>query len=187
MRKVYLNDDIVHFDWQAALPLLSEQRRQLCLQFKYELGRKTCAAAYLLLCEALQQEYGILEKPVFSYGEHGKPTIVGHPEIHFNFSHCREAALCVVSDHPVGVDIESIDRYKASVARYTMNDQEMEIILQATSPAEAFVSLWTKKEAVLKLLGTGITDDMKTALVDHPFDVHTISCREKNYIYSIAQ
>ena len=31
---VYLNDDIEHFDWQAALPLLSEQRREQCLKFQ---------------------------------------------------------------------------------------------------------------------------------------------------------
>ncbi len=184
---IYLNDDIAHFDWQAALPMLSEQRRQQCLQFKFDLGRKTCAAAYLLLCQALQQEYGIMEKPVFCYGEHGKPAIEGHPEIHFNLSHCREAALCVVSDRPVGVDIESIDRYKETVAQYTMNEEEMALIHRSDSPAEAFVTFWTQKEAVLKLRGTGITDDMKMALVDNTVDVRTVVCREKNYIFSIAQ
>lgn len=42
---IYLNDRIDEFDLQAALPLLSEQRRQQALKFKFELGRKTCAAA----------------------------------------------------------------------------------------------------------------------------------------------
>ena len=56
---VYLNDDIAHFDWQSALPLLSAQRREQVLKFKYEQGRRTCAAAYLLLCEGLRKEYGI--------------------------------------------------------------------------------------------------------------------------------
>ena len=105
---VYLNDDIEHFDWQAALPLLSEQRREQCLRFKHEQGRKTCAAAYLLLCEALRKEYGIEEPPIFEYGDHGKPSLVGLPHIHFNLSHCRVAAICVVSDKPVGVDIEAV-------------------------------------------------------------------------------
>ena len=36
---VYLNDDIAHFDWEAALPLLSEQRREQTLKFKHLLGR----------------------------------------------------------------------------------------------------------------------------------------------------
>ena len=105
---VYLNDHIADFDWEKALPLLSEQRREQTLKFKYELGRKTCAGAYLLLCEALRKEYGIMEPPVFEYGEHGKPYIVGHPDIHFNISHCKEAVLCVTSPRPVGVDVEFI-------------------------------------------------------------------------------
>ena len=102
---IYLNDDIAGFDFEASLPLLSEQRREQALKFKYEQGRKTCSAAYLLLCQALQQEYGITDRPIFEYGEHGKPAIVGLPHIHFNLSHCREAAICVVSDSPVGIDI----------------------------------------------------------------------------------
>ena len=120
---LYLNDDIAGFDFEAALPLLSDQRREQALKFKFELGRKTCAMAYLLLCEGLRKEYGITERPVFEYGEHGKPFIIGHPDIHFNVSHCREGVICVISDRPVGVDIESIREYTESLVRYTMNDR----------------------------------------------------------------
>lgn len=182
---IYLNDDIEHFDWQAALPLLSEQRREQCLRFKHEQGRKTCAAAYLLLCEGLRKEYGIEEPPVFEYGEHGKPSIVGHPEIHFNMSHCKEAAVCVLSDNPVGVDIESIRRYSESLARYTMSDAEMERILQAECPEEEFIRLWTQKEAVLKLSGEGIRNDMKHVL-DGLKNAKSVINVKKSYIYSIV-
>lgn len=188
---VYLNDDIDHFDWQAALPLLSEQRREQCLKFRHELGRKTCAAAYLLLCEALRKEYGIHELPVFEYGEHGKPVLAGLPHIHFNLSHCREAAICVVSDKSVGVDIESIHRYSESLARYVMNDNEMEEILHAENPALTFTKLWTQKEAVVKLTGHGISNDMKSVLQDRvlegsTFEIQTVVNAEKNYVYSIT-
>ena len=175
---IYLNDDIEHFDWQAALPLLSEQRREQCLKFKHELGRKTCAAAYLLLREALRKEYGIEEAPVFEYGEHGKPLIVGHPDIHFNLSHCREAAICVVSDHPVGVDVESIHRYSESLARYVMSHAE--------NPALVFTQLWTRKEAAVKRSGYGISNDMKHVLEELPFEIETVLNTEKNYVYSIT-
>ena len=37
---IYLNDDIAGFDFEASLPLLSEQRREQALKFKYEQGRK---------------------------------------------------------------------------------------------------------------------------------------------------
>ena len=182
---IYLNDDIEHFDWQAALPLLSEQRREQCLKFKHELGRKTCAAAYLLLCEGLRQEYGIEEPPVFEYGEHGKPTIAGHPEIYFNMSHCREAAICVLSDKPVGVDIESIHRYSDSLARYTMSDAEMERIAQAERHDVEFIRLWTLKEAVLKHSGEGIRNDMKHVL-DNLKDAKTVINEKKLYIFSVV-
>ena len=182
---IYLNDDIEHFDWEAALPLLSEQRREQCLKFKYENGRKTCAAAYLLLCEGLRQEYGFTEPPVFEYGEHGKPSIVGHPDIFFNMSHCKEAAICVLSDKPVGVDIESMRRYRESLARYTMNDEEMAQILQAERPDMEFTRLWTLKEAVLKRSGEGIRNDMKHVL-DGLKDAKTVINEKKSYIYSVV-
>lgn len=184
---VYLNDDIEHFDLEAALTLLSEQRREQCLRFKFELGRKQCAAAYLLLCEALRKEYGITEPPVFEYGEHGKPAIVGYPDIHFNLSHCREAVLCVVSDKPVGCDIESISRYKESLARYTMNDEELALIASSDRPDVAFIRLWTMKEALLKRAGTGITDHMRMVLADSVGQIETVINTDKNYIYSITK
>ena len=183
---LYLNDDIAGFDFEAALPLLSEQRRKQALEFKFELGRKTCAAAYLLLREGLRKEYGITDKPIFEYGEHGKPTIVGHPEIHFNFSHCREAVVCFISDRPVGVDVESIREYKDSLVRYTMNAQEVEQIEHSERPNVAFIRLWTMKEAKLKLSGTGIIDDIKQVL-DGTEHFLTVYNEEKGYIYSVLQ
>ena len=185
---LYLNDDIAGFNFEAALPLLSEQRRQQALKFKHEQGRKTCAMAYLLLCEALRQEYGITELPVFEFGEHGKPFIVGHPDIHFNFSHCREAVICAVSDQPVGVDVESIREYKESLARYTMNDQELEQIARAERPDVEFIRLWTMKEAVLKLSGRGIVDDLKHVLTDtKTSELTTVVDPEVRYVYSICR
>ena len=183
----YLNDDIGHFDVAAALPLLSQQRREQCLKFRHELGRKTCAAAYLLLCEGLRREYGIVERPVFEYNEHGKPAIVGHPDIHFNLSHCSEAAVCIVSDHPVGIDVETVRPYKESLARYTMNDDELAQICQAPRPDVAFIRLWTQKEAVLKLQGTGIRNDMKDVLTSFRGQLATTVSPNGRYVYTIAE
>ncbi len=181
---IYLNDDIAGFDFETALPLLSDQRREQALKFKHEQGRKTCAAAYLLLCEGLRKEYGITEKPIFEYGEHGKPFIVGHPDIHFNLSHCREAAICAIADRPVGVDIESIREYKDTLAHYTMNDEELAHITLSPDPAKEFIRFWTMKEAVLKLSGDGIRNDMKTVLTGSE-NMETVVNEQQGYIYSV--
>lgn len=182
---IYLNDDIAGFDLERALPLLSDQRREQALKFRYELGRKTSAMAYLLLCEGLRQEYGIMERPLFEYGEHGKPSIVGHPEIHFNLSHCREAVVCALSDRPVGIDVEAVSHYKESVARYTMNERELREILEAERPDVAFTRLWTMKEAFLKLSGEGLRDDLKSVLNEKPA-LTTVVSADLRYVYSVA-
>ena len=182
---VYVDDRIWEFDLEAGLAEISEQRREQALRYRHELGRRQCVLAYLLLKRALREEFGIMENPVFAFGEHGKPTLVGHPDIHFNLSHCREAVLCVVSDRPVGCDVESIREFHESLVRYTMNDAEVRQIEQAPHPATEFIRLWTMKEAVLKLSGEGIRDDLKGVLQGKD-GFQTVVNQEKNYIYSIV-
>ena len=184
---IYLNDRLYDFDLDEALTRLSPQRREQALRFRHEQGRRECAAAYLLLCQGLRQEYGITQPPVFEYGEHGKPAIVGHPEIHFNLSHCREAAICVLSDRPVGVDVECLRSFDESLFRYTMNEQEQAQIQAAEFPNLEFIRLWTRKEAVAKLAGTGITNDLKHLLDCPPRMLHTVVAPNQSYVYSYCQ
>ena len=184
---VYIDEHISNFDLKTALADISEQRREQALRFRYELGQRTCVLAYLLLKKALRQEYGITENPLFEYGEHGKPAIIGHPEIHFNLSHCREAVACAVSNRPVGIDVESVREYKDSLARYTMNDDELRTIAAAGRPDAAFIRLWTMKEAALKLTGRGITDNMKTVLPATGLTFTTVERLERNYIYTVCE
>ena len=180
-----VREDIWAFDLQAALKEISEQRRELAQKFKHEQGQRLCVLAYLLLKQALREGYGITENPVFEYNEHGKPSIVGHPEIFFNLSHCKEAAICVVSDQPVGVDVEGIREYKESLVNYTMNDEEIAQIKTAENPAAAFIRLWTMKEATTKLIGTGISNDMKTVIDPTKYKYTTVD--RQRYIYTICE
>jgi 4'-phosphopantetheinyl transferase len=91
----------------------------------------------------------------------------------------------VVSDKPVGVDIETIRPYKESLARYVMNDDELEKILHAENPALEFTKLWTQKEAVVKLSGHGISNDMKSVLKGFPFEIETVVT--DRYVYSLTK
>ena len=185
---IYIDDHINDFDLETALTLLSEQRREQALKFRFEQGRRTCVLAYLLLMRGLRQEFGIEEKPLFEYGEHGKPRIVGHPEVHFNLSHCREAVFCAVSHQPVGIDVESVREYKESLIDYTMNVDEQALIRRAERPEVAFTRLWTQKEALLKLTGEGISRDLKTVLSQASgVSFTTVERLDKNYIYTICK
>ena len=186
--KVYINDHIDLLDLPVALQQISSQRREQALRYKYEQGQRLCVAAYLLLKEALKDQEGITENPVFEYGKHGKPFIAGHPELHFSLSHCKEAAVCVLSRQPVGVDVESIGRYRDSVARYAMSDEELTQIQQAERPEVEFTRLWTMKESLLKLTGEGINDNMKDVLKNIGLERFTVNERiDRNYIYTICE
>lgn len=182
---VLVSEDIWDFDLKAALEDVSEQRREQALKFKHEQGQRLCVLAYQLLKRGLREEYGITENPLFEYNEHGKPSIIGHPEICFNLSHCKEAAVCAISSRPVGVDVESIREYKESLVRYTMNDLEISLIESDPSPDVTFIRLWTMKEATLKLSGRGISNDMKEVVDTDKLDY--ISVELPHYVYTVCQ
>ena len=184
---IFLSEEIWDFNLATALEEISEQRREQALKFKHELGQRLCVLAYQLLKRGLKEVYGIDENPLFIYNEYGKPSIAGHPEIFFNLSHCKEAAICVVSDRPVGVDVESVRSFNDSLVCYTMNEDEVREIEAAEDRAVAFIRLWTKKEAALKLEGTGISKDMKLVLRQRELDLETFIDSRRRFIYSVCQ
>ena len=181
---ILVSEKIWEFDLEAGLKDISEQRREQALKFKFEQGQRLCVLAYQLLKEGLQKEYGITDNPIFEYNEHGKPSIVGHPEIYFNLSHCKEAAICVISDKPVGVDVESIREFKDSLVNYTINDEEKAEMASSSNPAATFIRLWTMKEATSKLIGTGITNDVKSLIDTTKYKYNTTE--KESYIYTIC-
>lgn len=164
----YYDDHIWDFDLQQALAEVSPQRREYALRYRQERDQRLCVAAYRLLHRALRLEYGIDEAPVFNYGAHGKPVLQGRPDIHFSLSHCHEAVACAVSDHPVGIDIESIEHYTIEVARHVMNDDEIRQIEAAALPAVTFTRLWTMKECLYKLTGDDNNGDIRHMLDKAP-------------------
>ena len=159
-----VSEDIWEFDLEAALGEISAQRREQALRFRYELGQRLCVLAYRLLKQGLREAYDITENPIFEYNEHGKPHLQGRPDIHFSLSHCRAAVGCLLSDAPCGLDIEIIRPLRPALAEHTMNAVEQALIQHSPTPDITFIRLWTQKEAVLKLRGTGISEGLRDTL-----------------------
>lgn len=183
---ILLSEHIADFDLDIALKEISEQRRAYVLKYKRELDRRLAVKSYLLLCEGLKSQYGIDEKPLFSYTANGKPTLTDYPEIHFNISHCDEAVLCVIDNHPIGVDIESVRPYDEELVTYTMNPEEQEQIKSSEHPGIEFTRLWTRKEAVLKQSGKGITSSIQNVLTENQCSLTTVVGPNQKYVYSIC-
>lgn len=183
---LYINDNLKTIDTVAALGMVSAQRREKALRFRHEQGRRECLAAYLLLMDALHREHSIIEPPVFEYSEGGKPCIVGHPDIHFNLSHCREAAVCILSDAPVGIDVETIRPFKDSLAKHVLSYDEYQDVVASAHQDIEFIKLWTRKEAILKLTGEGIRSDLKTVIPQHP-DISFSTVVTDRYVYTVCR
>ena len=169
---------------QRLLPLVSDERREEALRYKHLFGQFACLKSYVMLREMLES-MSLSHPFAFIKNEHGKPFLKEHPEIHFNLSHCKNGILVAVSDQPIGVDIESYRNVSDSLIRYTMNEEEQNIIQTSDNPVRTFTEYWTKKEAVFKLHGTGITHNLYGLLNGNEV-VETHDNPVKQYAYSIA-
>lgn len=101
---------------------------------------------------------------VWVEGPQGKPALSQHGAPRFNLSHSAGWALLVVSDTlEVGVDLE--DRgsreHLGSMAERILSPAE----LRGSSspvPEDALLSAWVRKEACLKAVGVGLSQEMST-------------------------
>ena len=169
---------------QRLLPLVSDERRAEALRYKHLFGQYACLKSYVMLRNLLEQR-GLSHPFLFDHNEHGKPSLKDHPEVHFNLSHCKNGIAVAVSNQPVGIDIESYHLAGDGLLRYTMNEEEQRIINESDDPVRTFTEYWTKKEAVFKLRGTGITRDLHGLLQgDEVVETHVNP--EKQYAYSVA-
>ena len=89
-----------------------------------------------------------------------------------------------MSQEEVGIDIEEIKEYKESLAAYICNEEELAILHNSDNPADGFYRLWTQKEAVFKMLGSGITNDIKNVLINN--DVSVKSYKFDNIWLSVS-
>lgn len=177
-------EQITEAEVQRMLPLVNLQRREEALRYKHLFGRFACLKSWLML-EELLSPLGISNLEM-GFNAHGKPFLTKHPDVHFNLSHCKNGIAVAVDFSPVGIDIESFRRSSLSLLRKTMNPAEAEWIAASSDSVEAFTAYWTKKEAVVKLRGTGITDDLHHILDGDGYRLETHVNREKGYAWSVA-
>lgn len=142
----------------SALPW--EKRREKVLSYRFGKDRRLCLGAGLLAAYALR-EAGVRDLAM-DFLAFGKPVLANCPGIHFNLSHSGTLAVCAVSDRPVGVDAEEMQKADMRVADLCFQPAEKEWILASADPDRSFTRLWVRKESFLKLLGTGFSRPANT-------------------------
>lgn len=115
-------------------------------------------------------------------GSHGKPFFEEIPEVKFSISHSGSWWGCLMTDRPVGVDLEDLEkrdityeRYLAISNRFFTEDERIFVSGNKTSNIVRgensgdepdwdvkmrFFHVWTRKEAYVKYLGTGLGEGL---------------------------
>lgn len=122
-------------------------------------SRQQSFTASLLLDEAVRRCFPSVPRPLdIAANENGKPYLTAVPAVHFSLSHSAAWAVCAVSDHPVGVDIQQCRSFNPNIADRFFHPDEVQY-LSSLSPAErenAFYTLWALKESYVKADGRGL-------------------------------
>lgn len=141
--------DVSKLDINKEYPQLSQYRKEKIKKLKQEKDKKMSLGAELLLIKAIKTYYPKTVLPLeIETNQFGKPMIKGADNLNFNLAHSQDIAVCAISDKPLGLDAEHISRVSEKIRdRYfTENEKKLD-----------FGYIWTRKEAVVKAEGTGIT------------------------------
>lgn len=177
--------------YQKYADKLSSYRINKASRCRFEQDKALSFGAGVLLYRALAA-YGIDEKEC-EYGilDRGRPYIANHTELDFNISHSGEIAVLAINqkepedvcgncrdnqDFSVGVDIQRLTAYNDKIAKrlFRKEDYEMLADLQERDRNKAdrcFTEIWTKRESVSKLFGSGIlfSDELQKRVMDERY------------------
>ncbi len=141
--------------------LSAEERQRAEAQASDRLRRRFVAAhagMRNILARYLNEKPGRLR---FAAGPEGKPRLEGIDKApRFNLSHSGELALLAVSpDRELGVDVEWMDPRRdlgALAQAFTAEERGLIEGLPAALRPGAYFQTWTRKEAFLKAMGSGL-------------------------------
>lgn len=151
---------------EHAVDVLDRHERDRAKRFRFDLDRSRYVAAHVALRTSLSD---VLEQAPseiqLTLGAEGKPALVENQDWVFNLSHSEGIALIAVApckhSADIGVDIEMVRDIAdwQSLARENFSDTEFRDLASCREEdrAIAFLRCWTRKEACVKALGTGLT------------------------------
>lgn len=181
-----VSEAIGDFGLDEALTALPAWRRDEVMRYRREVDRRVRVVAHRLLHQLLDEEFGLnLDTLRVEHNEHGKPFFPDFPDAHFSISHCDVAVAVAVAHEPVGIDVEMVTPLDLEVANRVLSADELRDVLAAPRPDVAFTRLWTVKESYLKMLGTGLVDDLPSLTIPTSRICTSVSPTSR-YVISIA-
>ncbi|OGA84579.1 MAG: hypothetical protein A2711_02260 [Burkholderiales bacterium RIFCSPHIGHO2_01_FULL_63_240] len=161
---------------EATLDCLSTAERQRAQRFIHPRHARLYQAAHAALNVLLAEHVSCSPTALMIEADaQGKPHLVP-PTLHFNLSHSDAWALVATHpDHPLGVDIEihqpSGDHEALARTIFTPDEWQAWSALDSAERGIALFNAWTRKEACIKALGTGLLtppDQVSVGVSPHP-------------------
>lgn len=114
----------------------------------HEAGRK--------LLETMYRERTGEVMPAVLVTDRGKPYFA-HGQLHFSISHTKRRVFCALSERPVGLDAEELDRnIDLRLGEKILSPGEKQRYLRAQDPRLTLLRFWVLKEAWVKYTGQGL-------------------------------
>ncbi|MDO4318013.1 MAG: 4'-phosphopantetheinyl transferase superfamily protein [Lachnospiraceae bacterium] len=139
--------------------LLETVRRKKVEYARSEGQKKEQRENGAFLRQALSDYLGELPAEPLSvcYNCYGKPYLEDG-RCFYSLSHSEELLVCAVSDVEVGADVEVCRPLRQDISRKILSDAEYESYLRLPEEEKNdwLIRVWTEKESIGKLLGTGI-------------------------------
>lgn len=108
------------------------------------------------LLQAMYEDAFQKPMPEILIAERGKPYFKDS-SVYFSISHTKKHVFCVLSDKPVGIDAEEINReIRPELAEKILSPSEKMRYEKAENKNTALLRLWVMKEAAAKCTGEGL-------------------------------
>lgn len=172
-RNHFLSEKEVHV-WHASLDCISGYYHDLSIEerlkaerFRNQRDKQRYIISHGILRCILGAYIGCEPSSIkFERREYGKPRLTSRNfefPIRFNMAHSEDIVCFIISKgNEVGIDIEKIkndfDWYSIAKLYFTPKEAAVLQLLPREEQIKSFLILWTRKEALLKALGTGLSD-----------------------------
>ena len=140
--------------------LLSPAEQNRLARFRRRSDGEDFQAAHLLIRKCAARLLGlrardveIVQRCATCGGPHGRPEIVGHPDIGASLAHSRGVVAAAAGTAPVGIDVEAFppaDGLSAGDLSAALTAAEIRAIESAPDSRRAVLVAWARKEACLK-------------------------------------
>ena len=143
--------------------LLSDDELERADRFRFDRHRRRFITGRAVMRILLGRYTGRPPEALdFSYNPHGKPSLKDAGSLEFNFTNSRDLSLlCVARQRQLGIDLEHLGRHAdyAGIVNRFFAEREIEELFSIPESRRhaAFLTGWTRKEAYIKALGTGLS------------------------------